>query len=495
MKKTLLLVAIAALSLTMSCSKGDMFGYYSMEANYPIGAQPEGMVAPTDDPGSGDKFDEIKDNPFIKTSENAVSTFSVDADGASYAIMRRYITNGYNLSPSAVRIEEFLNYFTFNYPDPTGDESVAINAETGTCPWTPEHRLIRLGIKGKSLKESELPQSNYVFLIDVSGSMSSKDKLDLLKSGLIELVDNLPVTDRISIVTYSGKEELLLESTLVKDASTIKKAIKKLTASGATNGASAITMAYKEAEDHFIEGGNNRIILGTDGDFNVGVTSTDALVEMVENYAKKGIYLTVCGFGTGNLNDAMMEKISNSGNGTYEYIDCEDQMMKVFVHERSKFVSVASDSKIQITFDPEYVDSYRLIGYENRVLSKEDFENDDKDAGEIGAGQTITALYEFIPTEKYSGKEEVGKFDFRYKKALGEESRPLETNIVDATNSTELQFAAGVAAYGMILRDSEYKGSATFTMAKELVKKGLSFDPNGYRKSLVDIIGKAENIK
>ena len=495
MKKTLFFAAIAALSLANSCTKGDLFGYHAMEADAAYFQQSEGMAAPQDEQGSGDKFDEIKDNPFIKASENAVSTFSVDADGASYAIMRRYITGGYTLSPSAVRIEEFLNYFTFNYPDPTGAESVAINAETGACPWTEGHRLIRLGIKGKSLKDSELPRSNYVFLIDVSGSMSSKDKLDLLKSGLIELVDNLPVTDRISIVTYSGKEELLLESTLVKDASKIKKAIKKLTASGVTNGSAAITMAYKEAENNFIEGGNNRIILGTDGDFNVGVTSTDALVEMVENYAKKGIYLTVCGFGTGNLNDSMMEKISNSGNGTYEYIDCEDQMMKVFVHERNKFISVASDSKIQITFDPEYVDSYRLIGYENRVLSNEDFENDDKDAGEIGAGQTITALYEFIPTEKYTNMEEVGKFDFRYKKALGEESRPLETSISGATNSTELQFAAGVAAYGMILRNSEYKGSSSFAMAKELVGKGLSFDPNGYRKSLVDIIGKAEKME
>jgi len=495
MKKSLFLVAVATLLIAISCTNADDFPGLSMEAYYPNMPMQDGMIAPPDEPASGDKFDKIQDNPFIKTSENAVSTFSVDADGASYAIMRRHITNGYDFPPSAARIEEFLNYFTFNYPDPTGDESVSINAETGVCPWAKDHRLIRLGIKGKSQKESELPKSNYVFLIDVSGSMSSKDKLDLLKSGLIELVDNLPVTDRISIVTYSGKEELLLESTLVKDAATIKKAIRKLTASGATNGSSAITMAYKEAQEHFIEGGNNRIILGTDGDFNVGVTSTDALVEMVENYAKKGIYLTVCGFGLGNLNDAMMEKISNSGNGTYEYIDCEDEMMKVFVHERNKFVSVASDSKIQITFDPEYVDSYRLIGYENRVLSNEDFENDEKDAGEIGAGQTITALYEFIPTDKYSDKEEVGKFDFRYKKNLGEESRPLETKIVDATNSTELQFAAGVAAYGMILRDSEYKGESTFTMAKELVQKGLSFDPNGYRKSLVDIIGKAEKNK
>lgn len=454
------------------------------------------MIENPENPG-GDKYNDYSDNPFIDTQLQNVSTFSVDADGASYSNMRRFITEGSLPNVSAVRIEEFLNFFTFNYPDPTDDNTVAINAEIGPCPWTPDHRLMRLGIKGRSLSESEIPDANFVFLIDVSGSMNSKDKIELLKEGLKTLVDHLRPTDRISIITYSGKVSKLLESTLASEAATIKKAISKLTASGSTAGGAALKMAYEEALENYIEGGNNRVIMGTDGDFNVGETSTDALVELVQDYASKGIYMTVCGFGRGNLNDHMMESISNNGNGTYEYIATEDDMTKVFVNERSEFFAVANDAKIQITFDPAKVSSYRLIGYENRVLSNDDFENDEKDAGEIGAGQTITALYEVVPTEENISEGAWAKFDFRYKKSLSEASIPLEIDVIPSLTmdySHEMAFAAGVAAYGMILRDSPYMGSATFDMARELAEDGLNFDPFGYRADFIDIINAAKQI-
>lgn len=449
-------------------------------------------------PQEGNSFDEITENGFISTKEQNVSTFSIDADGASYAYMRRCLRNGYLPDKNSVRIEEYLNYFTFDYPDPQDDHSVAINAEVGTCPWNPQNKLMRLGIKGKSLKSTQLPDANYVFLIDVSGSMNSDDKLGLLKSGLKTMVGYLKPTDRVSVITYSGSVERILESTLASDAETIRAAVSKLVASGSTAGGEAMKMAYEEALANFIEGGNNRVIMGTDGDFNVGVTSTEQLVEMVQDYASKGIYLTVCGFGTGNLNDSMMEQISNHGNGTYEYIDSEDELTKVFVNERSKFYSVANDSKVQITFDSTKVEKYRLVGYENRMLSEEDFENDKKDAGEIGAGQTITALYEIVLAEDYA-EGAYATFDFRYKKALGEESLPLSMEIMpsDAENETMSEnfcFAAGVAAYGMVLRNSQYKGLSTYELAFDLVGSGLSYDPHGYRQQLFEMIAAAQGI-
>lgn len=457
----------------------------------------DGDVPPSQN--DGDRFDEIVENDFIKTSVENVSTFSIDADGASYAYMRKQLNDGQSVLPVSVRIEEYLNYFTFDYDEPTGDHTVAINGEVGDCPWNPDHKLIRLGIKGKSLDASQMPAANYVFLIDVSGSMNAYDKLPLLKEGLVTLTERLNPQDRVSIVTYSGNVKLLLESTLASDAETIKMAISSLGASGSTAGGAAMKMAYEEALANYIKGGNNRVIMGTDGDFNVGVTSTQELVAMVQEYASLGIYLTVCGFGTGNLNDGMMEQISNKGNGTYEYIDSEDELSKVFVNERSKFQAVANDSKVQVTFDKDKVDSYRLIGYENRMMSNNDFEDDSKDAGEIGAGQTITALYEIVPGKKFDEGGALAVFDFRYKKALGEESIPLTMDVTGSDTldetPTELRFAAGVAAYGMILRDSKYKGTADLDMAYDLVGERLSFDPYGYRAQLRELIQMAKDLK
>lgn len=491
MKKLFYFIAvIAAACAVTSCMSDD----FQLE-----GFLPEMDGSYTGIPGEGDRFDELKENDFVRTTDQNVSTFSVDADGASYAYMRRCLRSGMLPSQYSVRIEEYLNYFTFNYPEPAGDHTVGINAEVGRCPWNEDHRLIRLGLKGRSMKASQMPDANFVFLIDISGSMSPVDKLPLLKKSLLVLVDKLRPTDRVSIVTYSGEVKLLLESTPVKDADKIRKAVSKLTASGSTAGGEAMKMAYEEALANFIEGGNNRVIMGTDGDFNVGVTSTEALMEMVQDFASKGVYLTICGFGSGNLNDSMLETVSNNGNGTYEYIDSEDEMTKVFVNERSKFYSVANDTKVQVTFDSTKVYSYRLIGYENRALSEDDFENDDKDAGEIGAGQTVTALYEIVPAEGFSEGGTLAVFDVRYKKALGEESIPLSMEVMyeDTLDEvpTELDFAAGVAAYGMILRDSKYKGTATYEMAFDLVGTGLGYDPYGYRLQLQTMIAAAQDIK
>lgn len=493
MKRHYYLIITAVLSVClMSCDAGMFYDPKAPGMDYGAG-MPE--VEPQQ---GGDRFDEIADNPFIKTSEQNVSTFSIDADGAAYCYMRKMIDAARLPDPYSVRIEEYLNYFTFNYPDPTDGHSVAINSEVGPCPWNEEHLLIRLGLKGKPVDLSDSPAANFVFMVDVSGSMDSNDKLGLLKSCLSTLVDNLRPDDKVAIVTYASNVEKILESTPAREASKIKKKISKLTAKGSTAGGEAMKMAYEEALENFIEGGNNRVIMGTDGDFNVGVTSTDALLEMAQDYASKGIYLTVCGFGSGNLNDSMMETVSNKGNGTYHYIDCEDEMVKVFVHETSKFYSVANDTKVQITFDSLKVDSYRLIGYENRMLSQDDFENDDKDAGEIGAGQTITALYEIVPASEFDADQQLAVFDARYKKALGDESLLLTENVhyltAPKSDMKEFSFAAGVAAYGMVLRNSEYKGTADYEMAFDLVGKGLDFDPHGYRAAFQELIATAQEI-
>ncbi len=454
---------------------------------------------------TGDKFEEITDNPFIKTADENVSTFSLDADSAAYSYMRVCVKNGGIPTKNSIRIEEYLNYFTFDYEDPSDGATVSLNSEISSCPWNNEHYLVRLGIKGKSVPKDNIPLNNYVFLIDVSGSMSGSDRLDLLKKGLIKMLDSMNPQDRVSIVTYSGEEKLLLESTLVKDKDTIKGKIKELVASGATNGANAIRMAYQEAMDHYIEGGNNRIIMGTDGDFNVGITRTDDLLELVQSYTtqEKSVYLTVCGFGRGNWNDGMMEKISNKGNGTYVYVDSEEEMNKVFVEETSRFISVANDCKTQITFNKDLVSAYRLIGYENRVLNNEDFENDEVDAAEIGAGQTVTALYEIIPAENCKYDETTKEFadslftfDFRYKEKLNEESKLLQskTKAFSETCSDNMRFAQTVAAYGMVLRESEYKGKADLNMVLNLYGNGFSFDPDGRRAKFVELVRKAKEI-
>ncbi len=457
-------------------------------------AEGDGCPMPMPRPNPDPQYKEHGENPFIKVVDEAVSTFSVDADGASYANARRFIRSNEGIPRASVRVEEFVNYFTFDYAEPKAGEHIALNSELATCPWNKEHHLLRLGMKGLTIPREELPNSNYVFLIDVSGSMGGEGKLDVLKQGFKMLVDNLREQDRVSIVTYSGRVQTLIDSKSAKDKQLIKSAIEELYAAGSTAGGQAMQDAYALAEKNFIPKGNNRIILGTDGDFNVGVSSTEELVKMVEKKRESGIFLTVLGVGRGNLQDYKMEQIANKGNGNYEYIDNVDQMKKVFVEDLPRFYTVAKDSKIQVSFNPNMVESYRLIGYENRALSNDDFKDDKKDAGEIGSGQTITALYEVVLKDT-SAKEQYAQFDFRYKMPNEDTSRLLKhsskTAPVELNSASEnMRFATAIVGFGLLAKGSKYKGSLKKSEVLELAQGAMSFDPNGYRKEFVELLGK-----
>lgn len=445
------------------------------------------------------KLDSIKENPFIKTVDSATSTFSIDADGASYALTRRVMNeggSGLTYLKDALRTEEFINYFTYNYPDAVNGAPIAVNGEVSICPWKPAHKLIRIGMKGKTVAKTDYPYANFVLLIDVSGSMSSPDKLELLKSGFIDFVNQMRPQDRVAIIKYAGAQGLVLPSTPGTQKSAIISAIKDLGSGGSTNGAAGIQLAYDVAQQNFIPNGNNRVILGTDGDFNVGITSTDALVKLIEEKREKGIFLTSLGVGTGNLNDAMMEKVANRGNGNYEYLDSKEELKKVFIDEYNKFLTVAKDVKVQVTFNKDLVEEYRLIGYENRVLKKDDFTNDAKDAGEIGAGQTITALYEIKPKYHVDFKRFPSfTIQFRYKEPNGNGSQPLSLDIFDTGHSFEaagedMRFAASLAALGLYLRGSDYKGNTTINQIREWGVNAKSFDPNGYRARHMQLLEK-----
>ena len=439
-----------------------------------------------------EKYTDYGENPFILTSEQPVSTFSIDADGASYSNARRFLNQGQMPPKESVRIEEFINYFTFNYAEPQGGENVSIETEMSSCPWNSEHYLLRIGLKGKTLNENDLPPSNYVFLIDVSGSMDSSDKLGILKAGFKTMTDQLNDNDRIAIVTYAGNAGVVLQSTPGSEKAKIKQAIDKLGAGGSTAGAAGINTAYQIAQENFIQGGNNRIILGTDGDFNVGISSQNELIKLIESKRDGGIYLTVLGVGTGNLNDSMMEQLADHGNGNYQYIDCADEIQKVFVNEKLQFYAIAKDCKNQVTFNPTMINSYRLIGYENRMLNQEDFENDEVDAGDLGSSQTITAIYEVILTD-VKAMLPYGTFEFRYKMPNETSSRLISKEIgygcQSIENASENQrFATAVTAFGLILKGSEYKGNANKSMVRELAKDAKTFDPNGYRTQFLNLV-------
>ncbi len=477
--KSLLILSLSVL-LFFSCGQE--------KDNYLIG-NPNIEITPNT---YDEKYKEYDENPFINVSEQPISTFSVDADGASYANMRRYLYLGQNPPKASVRIEEYINYFTYNYAEPTNNENVSLNSELSTCPWNVEHHLLRIGMKGMTIPSDQLPNSNYVFLIDVSGSMDSPDKLGILKQGFKTLVNHLNDKDKIAIVTYAGDSNVLLESTYGSEKDKIKSAIAQLLASGSTDGGKGIITAYEIATKNFIEGGNNRVIIGTDGDFNVGISSTDELVELIEEKRKTGVYLTVLGVGEGNLNDYMMEQIANKGNGNYEYIDNAKQIDKVFTKEISKFYTIAKDAKIQITFNPNRVNSYRLIGYENRKLANEDFKNDSTDAGEIGSSQTITALYELVLADG-GDQEKYATFDFRYKKPNENQSR-LITHTINSKSkeiggaSENMRFAVSVTGLGLLLKDSQYKGTLNKQMVLDLGKNATTFDPNGYKKEFIELV-------
>ncbi|WP_296619919.1 VWA domain-containing protein [Marivirga sp.] len=449
----------------------------------------------------GDQYIDNGENPFISTSEQNISTFSIDADGGSYANSRRFIMQQSMLPPNgAVRIEEFINYFDLNYPQPTDGAPIAANGEVAKCPWKADHKLIRIGIQGKDIPESQLPPSNYVFLIDVSGSMRGDDKLSLLKQGFNLLVDELTSQDQIAIVTYAGQAGLLLESTSGDQKGRIKNAINSLGSGGSTAGADGIITAYNIALDHYIEGGNNRIILGTDGDFNVGISDREQLISLVDEKRDNGIFLTTLGVGRGNLNEGTLEQIANKGNGTYEYIDKVEQLKKVFLYEKNKFYTVAKDVKVQVDFNPEIVEAFRLIGYENRILNEEDFEDDEEDAGELGAGQSITAIYEIIPNPAVGF--ETGRtfsIDMRYKLPDNTSSVPFELDIVDedknfAESSDYMKFTAAVAAFGMQLIDSQFKGIATYKDINDWLYDTNLEDPYGYKEELKSLVNKSQQL-
>ncbi len=491
MKYKLISISFLAIILLFGCTKDSYDSAIDSKGMALINGAYNGMDM-QELPESYEKYKDYEENPFVKVTEQPVSTFSVDADGGSYANMRRFLYLGQTPPKASVRIEEYINYFTFDYPEPTGGENVSLNSELSTCPWNPEHHLMRLGMKGLTIPADKLPNSNYVFLIDVSGSMNSPDKLGILKTGFKTLVDNLRDQDKIAIVMYAGQAGVLLESTYGSEKDKIKSAIEKLGAGGSTAGAEGIKTAYKIAQQNFIKKGNNRVILGSDGDFNVGPSSTDELVKLIEEKRESGIYLTVLGVGKGNLNDHMMEQIANKGNGNYEYIDNVKQLQKVFVHEISKFYTVAKDSKIQIKFNKNMVASYRLIGYENRKMDNKDFEDDTKDAGEIGSGQTITALYEVVLSDA-SNKEKYATFDFRYKKPNQDQSRLIthDINMMPKRirfSSENMRFVTSVAGLGLLLKQSEYKGQLTKKMVLGLGKNATNFDPNGYRKEFIELV-------
>ncbi len=486
MKKFITLFSVCTVCFLISCSEYDDSGYdnfYAGDINL-----------------GGDTYTELSENPFIKVTDQAFSTFSVDADGASYANVRRFLLQDKIIPPAgAVRTEELLNYFELDYPYSDQQHPINLNGEMSICPWDLDHKLIRIGIKGKPLSTDEVPNSNFVFLIDVSGSMASEDKLELLKNGFKFFVDGLSAEDKVSIVTYAGSAGVVLESTPGSEKGKIKDAINSLGSGGSTAGAEGIISAYKIAQEGFIEGGNNRVILATDGDFNVGISSQEELTVLIEEKRASGIFLTVLGVGRGNLNDAALEQIANNGNGNYEYIDNLEQLRKVFIYDYNKFYTVAKDVKVQVEFNPLVVEAYRLIGYENRLLNQEDFEDDSEDAGEIGADQNITALYEIIPFATPEGRAAI-TIDFRYKERDATISKAISFVIEDKGTSFEqssdfMKFTSGVAAFSMLLTDSQYKGSATFEKVMQWVEGTNLSDENNFKSEFKRLVHEAGMIK
>jgi Ca-activated chloride channel family protein len=480
-----------------------------------------------------ESYARIHDNPFLDSKTNPLSTFSIDVDTGSYSNVRRFLTGNQLPPPDAVRIEELLNYFSYDYAPPTGEHPFAAHVEVASAPWMPAHRLVRVGIKGKVVTREQRPAANLVFLIDVSGSMSSDNKLPLVKKALKLLVDQLDEKDRVSMVVYAGASGLVLDTTPAYQKEAILTAIDRLQSGGSTNGGAGIQLAYAKATAAFIKEGVNRVILATDGDFNVGVTNQGELTRLIEKEAKSGVFLSVLGFGMGNLKDATLEQLADKGNGTYGYIDTLAEARKVFVEQvNGTLVTIAKDVKIQIEFNPAQVASYRLIGYENRLLRKEDFNDDTKDAGEIGAGHTVTALYEVVPVGvntrpgnsaapavdplKYqtpaatpmpavklpdasSALDELLTLKLRYKQPDGDKSTLIETPAKDSKTSFEqassdLRFAASVAAFGMRLRGSEHAGDISWPQIIEFARRATGEDANGYRHEFVTLVEQAAKL-
>ena len=478
-----------------------------------------GWAGPTTEVASGEDYAAIAENSFVAVADDPRSTFSIDVDTASYANTRRFLQDGTLPPADAVRIEELVNYFDYDYAAPEGNTPFSMTHEVSSCPWNQDHLLVHVGLQGQTIDASDVPARNLVFLLDVSGSMNSPDKLPLLTQGLGMLVDGMRKQDRISIVVYAGASGVVLEPTA--DKAEINDALRRLSAGGSTNGGAGIELAYRLAEKTMIEGGINRVILATDGDFNVGTTSQGELVKLIEAKRKSGVFLSVLGFGSGNLKDSTMEMLADKGNGNYAYIDSIAEARKVLVKEGgSTLVTIAKDVKIQVEWNPKEVASYRLIGYENRKLAHTDFNDDTKDAGEIGAGHTVTALYEVVPAGgrgsagvdplKYQGEAtaltpaassgELMTVKIRYKQPSGDKSDLLSFAVspddrpLDKTTD-DFRFAAAVAEFGMVLRGSEHRGQATFDTALDLAAGALGKDPERTRAEFVTLVRTAKSLQ
>jgi Ca-activated chloride channel family protein len=472
-------------------------------------------MAPSRPPSTA-TYDPITDNGFKRVADAPLSTFSVDVDTASYTNVRRFLTAGSLPPPDAVRIEELINYFHFDYPDAHDGRPFSVTTEVGPCPWDDRHALALVGLQTRRIALEATPPRNLVFLLDVSGSMSPQNRLPLIQSGMLMLADSLRAEDRVAVVVYAGASGVALPATPGDRHDEIAAAITQLHAGGSTNGAEGIRLAYDIASRHFVKGGINRVILATDGDFNVGVTRPDDLVKLIESERKSGVFLSVLGVGDDNLKDATMEKLADAGNGNYAYLDTLAEARRVLVQEASStLVTVAKDVKVQVEFNPRHVDGYRLIGYEDRVLANEDFRDDRKDAGDMGAGHSVTALYEIVPEGRGHDVPTVDALKYqtpvlatdaraaelltvklRYKAPDGEKSRPLEVPVraSSAAETANLRFAAAVAEFGMLLRNSPYKSRATWTQVEELATANRGNDADGYRAEFVRLVGVASSL-
>jgi Ca-activated chloride channel homolog len=471
------------------------------------------------EPGNTEAYARIEENRFLHALANPLSTFSIDVDAASYSNVRRFLSQGQLPPADAVRLEEMVNYFSYTYPDRSGSHPFAVTTDVGPCPWAPDHRLVRIGLQAKRMATRDLPPSNLTFLIDVSGSMQSEDKLPLVKQAFRSLVQELRAEDRVAIVVYAGNAGLVLPPTSGADKLTILEAIDRLEAGGSTAGGAGLKLAYDVARENYLPEGNNRVILATDGDFNVGLSSDAEMIRLVEARREEGTFLTVLGFGTGNLKDTKMEQIADKGNGHYAYIDSFREAHKVFVREfGGTLFTVAKDVKIQIEFNPARVQAYRLLGYENRMLSKEDFADDKKDAGEMGSGHAVTALYEVVPVgaapvaivgdsliyqqvslrPDAARNPEILTVRLRYKDPQGTKSRLLSTPVVDrgeSRASQDMQFASAVAAFALVLRGSENRGGATYDMVMALAREARGADVEGYRGEFISMVERARALR
>jgi Ca-activated chloride channel family protein len=470
-----------------------------------------------------EEYEAFKENRFLSAIQHPLSTFSLDVDGASYSNIRRMINQGQMPSKDVVRVEEIVNYFNYDYPQPSDGYPVRIVTETAVCPWNKKHNMVRIGVKAKEIPSETLPVSNFVFLLDVSGSMFSANKLPLVKASMKLLVNNLRPKDRVAIVTYAGAAGEVLPSTSASDKQKIMEALDNLQARGSTAGGAGIQLAYKIAEKNLVKGGNNRVILCTDGDFNVGVSSPTELESLIESKRKSGVFLTVLGYGMGNYKDNKLQTLAQKGNGNHAYIDNLQEANKVLVNEfGGTMYAVAKDVKLQVEFNPNFVNAYRLIGYESRLLNDEDFNDDTKDAGELGAGHTVTALYEIVPVgvnvpvgsvdklkyqqtkndvslPKFADSKELLTVKLRYKEPDKDVSRKLEVpvlaNRMNLNASQDFNFAMAAVMFGQLLRDSDFTGNAKYSDVINLARKGLGNDPNGYRHEFIRLVEAVEQLE